>query len=434
MNDEWETTPLEKKLGQIYAASPRAGFLVEMESDLQSHAQAHRKPRIINVLAAHRWGLVAGALLVALGVIFALPQGRAWAQELLQFFTQTTSDTQPMTIKDYQPAANAGSLRPAFYTDCGDLPKPHCTVGQIQEKASFKVKALAETPDGMSFTGASGSPYEVFLVYDRNDATGSLILDENNGEGQPPLMQIGASAVVQSVPVGETSGEYVSGAWQSSGDNQTWTSQSAVQRLCWNSDGIGYCLFWIDLTGRSEGKMDAAKLTILADGLTEYPSTTTAVVGSSKHLMNVGEAQKLVEFSIAEPAWIPEKYAFRFANVSNGSACLLYDNQEHTGAFTLYVAETAGANLPTQVAVDPSVQLGQQLTPTSIAVRGADGGTGAYIPMGGPQISPVCDTAGRGPASQALFFIAKGVTYGIYAPADDIVTQADLIRIAESIQ
>ncbi len=74
-------------------------------------------------------------LLLALGMIFVLPQGRAWANNILRFFTRSESNQLPIQSWQLTPLPTLGTptADPASIIDADQ------GIEEIQQKAGFDV-------------------------------------------------------------------------------------------------------------------------------------------------------------------------------------------------------------------------------------------------------------------------------------------------------
>ena len=127
-------------------------------------------------------------LLLSLGMIFVLPQGRAWANTILRFFIPsgdkiTLPTPRPVnlvgvTTGTAQPTLTPEFLwSPGFVNTCGEWAAPRCSVEQIREMVDFPVKEIAPLPKGMKYIEATGGPQGVTLVYQRDDPYSTLYGD-----------------------------------------------------------------------------------------------------------------------------------------------------------------------------------------------------------------------------------------------------------------
>ncbi len=298
-------------------------------------------------LTLNRRTLVAFASALAV-ILFALflaftPQGRALAQEIIHFFTRAESDSlplptstplvwaavtpgEPVPVPTFPPAA-------AFAADCGDYDRPRCTVAQIRGKVSFPVLELGTIPDGMQFIGSTGGPDGVILFYDNGIHTFGLLLLERPwpGNAKPQLPVVGANAVVETVRIGDVSGEYVQGMWLPSiphGDPfttptpgplyQTWYTYMGGQTLIWARDGVLFEIQTID--DDMDHSLDKAGLIALAAGLTDKPvsgaitptrwtATPTpdiTLFDGNAYDLTVAQAEALAGFDVLEPKTLPQ--------------------------------------------------------------------------------------------------------------------------------
>ena len=108
-------------------------------------------------------------IVVLLALALITPQGRAFAQSILQFFVRSESDaipvptSEPVNWVDLTPGVPPATKTPLpamaiFANECGDFGSPTCTVEQIRSKVDFTVKEPANIPEGLYFIGATGGP------------------------------------------------------------------------------------------------------------------------------------------------------------------------------------------------------------------------------------------------------------------------------------
>jgi hypothetical protein len=172
-------------------------------------------------------------LAIILVVIFmaVMPQGRALAQQFLSLFFQTAPDVRPLDPTTapavITPAANAQAVE--------DLTQWHL----------FKPSWLPEGfgLDRTVYRPEKGDVYQAYLyqhplLYQR--ATGMQSVYFFVGQRKTPftdLWPVGESAKVETVQVGDVTGEYVVGAWGGAETYQVWENNSAIQHLRWQANG-----------------------------------------------------------------------------------------------------------------------------------------------------------------------------------------------------
>jgi hypothetical protein len=287
-----------------------------------------------------RLALATLALVFAFAILFATPQGRAWAQEIIHFFTRAGSDTLPYTPKALVWVdATASALPPtptpmaAFAADCGDFDVPKCSVEQIRAKVDFPVKQLGITPEGMRFVGATGGPDYVEILYDNGIYAWGVSIDEAPWTGNSVLTkwQIGASAVVETVRVGTVSGEYVKGAFvvphtdplvtpAPGANNQVWDAHAGMQILHWVDRGIFFSMEqWgpaaiLDKTGiialaesLTTGPVSASLTPLPA---TETPLPTVVKKDGILYDLSVSQASQQAGFAVLQPQRLPDILSF----------------------------------------------------------------------------------------------------------------------------
>ena len=297
------------------------------------------KPNFTQKPIVRRVALAALALVLAFAILFATPQGRAWAQEIIHFFTRAASDTQPapttapLVWVNVTPGEPVPTATPrALLADCGDFANPKCSVEQIRSKVDFPVMELSTIPEGMYFIGATGDPDRIALFYDNGEHTYGLNITEEPWTGSSELTQwkIGASAVVETVQIGSVTGEYVKGEFVSKpGEaNQVWDANIGMLTLHWVNDGIFFDMSTYDVATETDIlPMDRDAFVALAAGLTiepvsarltRMPATETPpsviTYNGDTYNLSVSQAREQAGFDVLEPNKLPEILSFTGAS------------------------------------------------------------------------------------------------------------------------
>ena len=296
----------------------------------------------------HNWRLRLAAisvlaLLILAGLVFTLPQGRAWAQSVLRFFTRSESSTIPVpteapllwiTQTPGVPAATS-TTEPtlsgaAFSNVCGDFRYPKCSVEQIRSKVNFTVKELGVIPAGMYFTGATGGPNSVVIFYDTLDHSGFISLTQEPWTGLPAQTawsNVGPNAVVETVAIGSNTGEYVKGSfgYQSGQSLATWNDNAGDQNLKWVDNGVFTTLQRVG----PDGQFDRDGLVKLAESLTTGPVaarltpiptlTPTSIPPTPdqplyQFNLSLTEAGQKAGFTVRAPTYLPQILALKGAS------------------------------------------------------------------------------------------------------------------------
>jgi hypothetical protein len=230
-----------------------AGAIPPAEVDLwpaiRSRFETHKAPvkgdfSMKQSFAQHRrlvWIAVPMLIVLILAAVLLLtPQGRAWANSALQFFTRTESDTilaptsEPLVWVEQTPGVPAPTMTPfppmaPFATDCSDYREPSCSIEQMRSKVDFTVQELATIPVGMYFIGATGGPEEAYILYAAVDHSRTLILIEQPGtsSAEQKGFEVASGVAVETVPIGGATGENVKGSF-GTGPVKRWRPGSPI--------------------------------------------------------------------------------------------------------------------------------------------------------------------------------------------------------------
>lgn len=284
--------------------------------------------------------LLAILLIGALFLVF--PQGRALAQEILHFFKRGESNFMPgVTVTPIQwveqtPGEAAATITPqptesalpglAFESECGSYNNPHCSIEAIHKLVGFPVYALSELPDGMNFSGATGSPEEVYLLYETANQTGALMISEVpfNGDENIHPWEVGADADIRSLQIGQLNLEYVKGSYNGNSNPPIWNPDADVQMIRWVNQGILFNLTMIGV----EPLLDQNDLADLVATLTDKPldkvglsvpetphsgsdaPTEEAFDFSSVYPLTLAQAEEKAGFTLLSPSRLPERLSF----------------------------------------------------------------------------------------------------------------------------
>lgn len=191
--------------------------------------------------------LIAAVLLGMLlaGGFWATPSLRALAQSVIEFFSPRTTDTQAGSV-----FAGGGEPPPQ-----SSNPYP-LSLDELTALADFDVRVPSFMPEQYHFGGGSyrSAMHDVEMIFYCPIAPWSLMIVQRQIDEPEPPMEVGASAIVEDVTIGDTIGQYVRGMWETRVDPQLiptpggevkelpstriWTNDSAWQRIVWREDGI----------------------------------------------------------------------------------------------------------------------------------------------------------------------------------------------------
>lgn len=213
-----------------------------------------RQPRLLQRTA------VALMIVVALLALAALtPQGRAFAQNVWQFFNRAESDTMPAP-----PALVVTQSDAAVPT--APPPAPLISIAEASAQAGFPVAALPAMQADFVLQGARLYGGAVHVEYEARDGDGYLIISQSrDGYLQSDWDQVPAGAAVP-VQIGELPGEFVAGTFVVyAGDSSaTWNADAPILRLRWVQDGVWMQIQWYE---DNRSSSDPADLVALAESM-----------------------------------------------------------------------------------------------------------------------------------------------------------------------
>lgn len=177
-------------------------------------------------------------LAIILAVIFmaAMPQGRALAQQFLSLFFQTAPD-----------------VRPFDPTTAPEVITPVAESHEVEDLTQWDVIRPSWLPEGFGLNKTEYRPEKEIVVqiygcqhpYLYQRATGLQAAYFFLGQRKAPFTDLwpaGESAKVETVQVGDVTGEYVRGAWGGAEDHLEWENNPAIQHLRWQANGNYYDL------------------------------------------------------------------------------------------------------------------------------------------------------------------------------------------------
>lgn len=188
---------------------------------------------------------IALALILAPFFIASLPQGRAFAQQFLSLFFQTAPDVRPLDP----------TITPVVIT-------PTANAKAVEDLEQWHVFKPAWLPEGFSLNKTDYRPEKGMVVqvytyqhpYLYQRATGMQAAYFYLGQQKAPFKDdwpVGKSAQIETVQIGEVTGEYVIGAWSGAVDHQVWENNAAIQHLRWQANGYYFDLQY-DIYGVQE--------------------------------------------------------------------------------------------------------------------------------------------------------------------------------------
>jgi hypothetical protein len=214
------------------------------------------KPHAVFRIALTTLGIVA---LLMLAVV--TPQGRAFAQNILRFFVRADQDRYPLQSWQMTPPANSSPESPF-----------QLSVREAEELAGYDVLSPVDVPSGMIFVGASyDEKYHIVSQAFGQDAEYiEISLWQQPLEYYQPCGDIsqacdnllgatfvGASAYLETVQIGNQTGEYLEGVWELTNDGPVWNPTPYARHLRWKTETM---IFELVYNGMNLGRDDLVTL------------------------------------------------------------------------------------------------------------------------------------------------------------------------------
>jgi hypothetical protein len=219
----------EIKLWPAVKASLVAGRTFQQGENMNS-VSSRRVSRVALII------LVVGTLMA---VAFITPQGRAFAQSVLQLFTRAESDTFPLS-----PSQIATEPEVTF-APTAESPSTLISVTEAEAQVGFDAAELPLVPDGFDYLGARVYGNAISIEYEALGGGGNLmIMQSKEGFLQSDWDKVPAAAITP-VKVGGTDAEFAQGTFVvfPGATSATWNADAPVLRLRWIKDGV-----WFQMT------------------------------------------------------------------------------------------------------------------------------------------------------------------------------------------
>jgi hypothetical protein len=254
---EKEIPSAQIRLWPAVKASLVAGKDQLQQGEKMNTAKLYRIPRVTFAILG---------IVVLLAVAFVTPQGRAFAQSALRFFTRAENITFPLRPSQVM------TSEPDLSVPTAIPPAPLTSVAEAEVRAGFGVAELPSVPDGLNYLGARLYGNAVSIEYETQGSGGHLIIMQSQeGFLQSDWDRVPADAIVP-VKIGELEGEFARGTFvvYAGETAATWNPNAAILRLRWVRDGI-----WFEMTRFGDAKaieyLDQEGLIELAESLAIEP-------------------------------------------------------------------------------------------------------------------------------------------------------------------
>ncbi|MBC8507577.1 MAG: hypothetical protein ISR58_03245 [Anaerolineales bacterium] len=234
----------------------------------QPWAQSGYQPRRFR-LFAQRLGVITGVIIL-LVLFFSLitPSLEVVAQRLIQFFLPTIGDQTVVQIT---------------LEGTTDLPNVHpLTISEAENLAGFEARMPTLLPPGYTLSGAFYHPEREAIVLNFAADTHGHILRFLQRPLSEEYQQIGASAVIETIKIGSSTGEYVTGAWtvpevesvfektefgRTIPVQATWDPNAEIQMLRWVENDMLFEIIFAGGTPNTSGYLTKLDLIAIATSM-----------------------------------------------------------------------------------------------------------------------------------------------------------------------
>ena len=173
-------------------------------------------------------------------VTLLTPQGRAFAQSVLQFFRRAESNSFELEPSQIVPIetiqADDATAVP---------PSPAISVAEAETQVGFDALELPSAPQGFNYLGARVYGKTISIEYEAKGGGGNLIITQSqDGYNQSDWDQVPADEI-SSVKIREVDGEFAQGTFvvYPNDTSATWNPDAPILRLRWVDNGI-----WFQIT------------------------------------------------------------------------------------------------------------------------------------------------------------------------------------------
>ncbi len=334
-----------------------------------------RKPDMNHISAKNKryWAAAFGALalVLAMALLFALPEGRALADAIRHLFRITSQEqlpkpsgeeiAAPTNVPTFMvtlaPAAAAASTPTPYPLPTSasvtmpdvcvpDLYAYACRIFWAEQSAGWDAKELPADPAGFVFKDVLiANPGEILLEYDMIGGGGYLMFSQGPGDHFPSFTGMAPESAIEEVQVGPFQGEYVVGDYAIGSQSNAYWQSCCRLRLRWlESDR------WFELDKEASAPqvayMTRDTMIQMALGLVDRPAPAQRL--NPDYLASPDQAAQVAGFAVATPAVLPEGFVFKYASFNKDLSQLRlnYGPPGDAGVASILIVETPLDKVP----------------------------------------------------------------------------------------
>ena len=435
--------PDEKQIEELLAKlqpRPSPAFFRKIE---QASWRANQEQQGGTNHLSLRWVIAMTVAVLMVGRLIVTPQGRAWAQEVFQFFRKVDFTTIPASSRELERYNYVFTSResydlplvPVFIPNVTpeiaalpgcDTPEKSqsysCQVAYAESQLGFELMEFPEKPQNLEFQDILFDKQTKFAMIEYESPGMLLRLSQRLGEAPEafrPWPWVPASEV-EKIKVGNFDGEYVSGGFNLSTENQelVWSDSTLTQRVAW-SDGTYWYL--LDAGGHL---INRERLLELAASLVAQPTIVEKQPDPEALdaiLTSISEAEAYSGLDLKAPTLLPIGVTFSEAH---------YTSLRKHEVSLQYEGNNAGSNsLVIHVKKDNSINFDALSTTPGNSELVKVNGRNAYYGFMEDGASPYLFLSWQdGDLNYRMYFYwYNDIIHGL-------INKQDMIRIAESMQ
>lgn len=309
-----------------------------------------------------------GLILVA--VLLITPQGRALAQEIIQFFSRSEGETVPLPQQQATAFSQIATPKPTYrmalstvapgpsspLTDLDRLAAQlsgcaqqyqsySCQAAAVKQMTGYALKGFSSMPQGYVFSKFDIRPQEdmVMTIYRSIEGEGWLVLYQGKGNDSKFLKSSdwtkAPSDKIETVKIGGEQGEYVRGMFvvKAGSSEMTWKDDGWVQKIGWQA-GDNWFMIEENNNPIAQSFLDKEHLLAIAGRLVDVQSIVVPTP-NPQHLDSVQRVEELAGFRVLQPGLLPEDFKFDFARYEPEWKSVLLYYQGRSGVLIIKQTE-----------------------------------------------------------------------------------------------
>lgn len=327
---------------------------------LQSRLGQRQAGSVRGLVALRIAVVVVTCLLVAGAVFFTTPAGHAIAQDILSLFTRSGQDLRPLPAGQVQEAPRATvtpvptrivgllpatavatqrfvtSTPPATQAESGIL--PGLTIVAAQQLVDFPILELSSLPPGYALSEVAYLPesqaVQQMYTYTPYQAGEVFIFTQ---QAIAPTDQVGQSAEVSQLRIGDIPVERVVGAWFNAAGaaSEQWQTDAPVYTYRWQTGAIYYTLQFLVGDTFSPAYLSPEEMQAMVEIALEVRVAFPTRLNPYR-LPDLGAVEAAAGFHVLAPTLLPEGFIFERGVYEPESprAVLIYKPQASSRAIT----------------------------------------------------------------------------------------------------